>query len=113
MTPKEVAASPEEQGKTDVPRTQDLSLVREGGQFNKLRVLMQGMQKDNRVLHARCVAKKADFVKSLFKVRTLRAKRTAQKMRIGGLTWWRAEELSARERSVAEKRQIKDAETVK
>lgn len=113
VTPKEEIAEPKGQGNKDVFETRDLSVVGEGGQSDELRKTMQSLQKDNAALHAACATEKAACAKSLDKTSTLWAEKGAQKKRIDKLTRRLEEELSARERSVAEWRHTKGAVAVK
>lgn len=112
-TLKEAVADPDRQGKKEVSDTRDLGLVGEGGQTNVLRDFMQGLQKENAELYADCAAENAAGAKSLPEVSVLRVGKAAQKKMLEELTRRLSEELSARERSVAEKKHTKDAVDVK
>lgn len=53
------------QGILDVPNTRGLGIVKENGQSNGLRNLMQLLQKESTALHAACATEKAACAKRL------------------------------------------------
>lgn len=67
----------------------------------------------NTELHSICTAEKAARAKILLEESVLRVEKAAQKKRIWKMTRCLAKELSARERSIVEKRHTEDAAAVK
>lgn len=74
---------------------------------------MQGMQKEKVALRAACAVIKSSCAKSLHKVSTLRVEKATQEQRTEVMMRRLAEDLSARERSLAKKRHTKNAVIVK
>lgn len=84
------------------------SLVGEGGQSDDLRELMQALQGENAALHVTCTTEKASCAKSFLEWTAFREEKNNEKERVQKLTQCLAEELSARERSVADRKHPKD-----
>lgn len=86
-----------------------LGLVGEGGQSDELDEFMQSLQAENAALHAACAAGNAASTKSLLELTALPNDKAASKRRIKDLTQHLGEELSARDKYVANKRPTEDA----